>query len=89
MILKINQQKQRVDLIQKKEEGRVLLTGTIGISGKQKGGVKGQGDFATLTFKALATGSAKIYFDQKATIVAAKGENVLGETKGGEYTIAE
>lgn len=73
--------------IQKKEKGKILLTGTVGISGKQKGGVKGRGDFASVTFRTLASGSAKIYFDQKRTVVASRGENVLGEAVGGEYEI--
>lgn len=68
------------------KDDKVYLTGTIGISGKQAGGTKGEGPFGTVTFKALSTGSAIVNFDQSSLVVA-KGENVLGETKGASFEI--
>ena len=72
--------------IKKIEDGKVMLTGTIGASGKQVGGAKGEGALASVTFKALKAGSANVSFD-KASLVASKGKDVLGETKGAVFEI--
>ena len=72
--------------IKKIEDGKVYLTGTIGAGDKQTGGAKGEGALASVTFKALKTGSVNVSLDQ-ASLVAVKGEDVLGETKGAVFEI--
>jgi len=69
------------------KDGKILLTGTIGVTGKQKGGVKGQASFGSIKFKALKTGSVALTFLRTETIVASGGENILGEVKDGVYLV--
>ena len=72
--------------IKKIEDGKVYLTGTIGAGDKQVGGAKGEGALASITFKALKTGSVNVSLDQ-TSLVAVKGEDVLGETRGASFEI--
>ena len=72
--------------IKKIEEGKIMLTGTIGASDKQTGGAKGEGALASITFKALKAGIAKVDFDKNSLMVV-KGKDVLGETSGGSFEI--
>ena len=72
--------------IKKIEDGKVYLTGTIGAGDKQVGGAKGEGALASVTFKALKTGSANVSFDNSSLAVV-QGENVLGETSGASFEI--
>jgi len=72
--------------VKKWEEGKVILTGTIGTEGKQPGGVKGQGPLGSITFKAKSSGSTDINFDQSSLVVT-EGTNVLEETKGASFEI--
>lgn len=72
--------------VKKIEKGKIILTGTIGAEEKQVGGVKGEGSTGSLKFRVLSSGSTQVNFD-KASLVASKGENVLGETKGAKFEI--
>jgi len=72
--------------IKKIEDGKVMLTGTIGAGDKQVGGAKGEGALASITFKALKAGSANVSFDNSSLAVV-QGENVLGETSGASFEI--
>lgn len=69
------------------KEGTVFLTGTIGVEGQQKGGVKGQGPFGSIEFKAIVTGNTTLSFVKGETIIASQGENVLGEVEDGTYIV--
>jgi len=69
------------------KDGKILITGTIGMTGQQKGGVKGKGPFGSIELKALGIGTTNLSFVKGETIVASGGKNVLGETQGGVYTI--
>ena len=72
--------------IKKIEDGKVILTGTIGSRDKQEGGVKGEGAMGSITFKALKVGKANVSFDNNSLAVV-QGKNVLGETSGATYEI--
>jgi hypothetical protein len=72
--------------IKKWEEGKVIITATIEPEQSQIGGIKGEGPFATITFKALTDGVAQVNFDNNS-LVAAQGENVLGKTEETKYEI--
>jgi len=72
--------------IKKSEDGKIMLTGTIGAEDKQVGGAKGEGALGTITFKAKGKGSTTVDFDQNSLVVN-EGENVLGETKGANFEI--
>ena len=72
--------------IKRWKDGKIFLTGTIGASEKQIGGAKGEGAIGTISFRALASGSTSVDFDQ-SSIVATKGENVLGEVRGARFEI--
>jgi len=73
--------------VRKWQDNKIMLTGTIGAEGKQVGGVKGEGDLGTITFKAKRAGSTSVNFDQSSLVVT-EGQNVLGETKGGSFEIS-
>ena len=72
--------------IKKWEDGKVMITGTIGPEESQTGGIKGEGPLATVTFKALTDGVAQVNFDANS-LVASQGQNVLGKTEETKYEI--
>lgn len=67
--------------IKKWKDGKVFLTGVAGVKKEQVGGIRGEGAMGEITFKAISSGSTQVNFDP-SSIVAFKGKNVLGETKG-------
>ncbi len=68
--------------------GRVVLRATS----SENQSFNGTGTFATLTFKAIAQGTANTYFDFTSgsttdSNVAWQGADILGSTSGGSYTV--
>jgi len=72
--------------IKKIEDGKVMISGTVGAQDKQVGGAKGEGALASITFKALKADTVNVAFD-KTSLVVVKGKDVLGETKGASFEI--
>ena len=74
-------------LRQKLEQGKIALSASVT---PDSPAATGNGDIFTFSLTAIsATPSSTVDFDKKDTITAKNGENTLGETTPGKYTVQE
>lgn len=68
-------------------ENYIKISGVAGYNGKSLKLPKGRETVGEITFKALDKGTATISVDQKKTIIATAGKNILNKNKAGKLDV--